>query len=180
MTSSQNRRARSPLSDKTEGKPRSRSLSKNSKFDPKSVIAYVKGIPITSNVPSKRSKESARGDKSESSGDSLLQPERKKEQGVDSSFDDIPLTPRRRENLVYPLKNPDSPPPNAYTGRPATPVPTSAPFVRLGVGPAPAGPTGVNDPGGRSSSPPPPPPGLEKQSGAAYFKTNSPATSNDP
>ena len=102
MTSSQNRRARSPLSDKIEGQPRSRSLSKNSKFDAKSVIAYVKGIPTTSNVPSKRSKEAARGDTSESSVDGLLQPDRKKGQGVDSSFDDIPVTPRRRENLIYP------------------------------------------------------------------------------
>ena len=56
MTSSQNRRARSPLSDKTEGHTRSRSLSKKSNFDSKSVFAYVKGIPMTSHVPSKRSK----------------------------------------------------------------------------------------------------------------------------
>ena len=78
MTSSVKSRARSPLSGHFGEKPRSRGLSKNSKYDPKSVIAYVKGIPITSNVPSKRNKEEARGDKSESSGDSLLQPERKK------------------------------------------------------------------------------------------------------
>ena len=41
-------------------------------------------------------------------------------------------------------------------------MPTSASFVRLGVGPA------------------LPPPGLEKQSDATYFKIHSPATSNDP
>ena len=134
MTSSHNRRARSPISDKSEGKVRSRSLSKNAKFDSKTVFAYVKGNPLTSNIPSKRSKELARGDKSESSGEGLLQPDRKKGMGVDSSFEDAPVTPRRRENMSYPLKNPDSPPPAPSAGRSETPVPTSIPFVRLGSG----------------------------------------------
>ena len=108
MTSSHNRRARSPISEKSEGKVRSRSLSRNTRFDSKTVFAYVKGNPLTSNVPSKRSKELAREGQSESSGE-MLQPDKKKGQGVDSSFEDLPLTPRRRENMKYPLNNPDSP-----------------------------------------------------------------------
>ena len=68
--------------------------------------------------------------------------------GVDSSFEDAPVTPRRRENMSYPLKNPDSPPPAPNAGRSETPVPTSIPFVRLGSGPASAGPAGAHDQGG--------------------------------
>ena len=63
-----------------------------------------------------------------------------------------------------------------------TPVPTSAPFVRLGVGPAPASPTGIEDPArkGNGSPSPPPPPGLEKPNETAHFHIGSPATSHAP
>ena len=82
----------------------------------KSVFAYVKGIACASNVLSTRSKDEAREGKSESSGEQL-QLEKKKGQSMDSSFEDPPLTPRRRENLKYPLNNPDSPPIDAHSGR---------------------------------------------------------------
>ena len=181
MTSSSTRKARSPVSNRAEGNVRSRRLSRNYKsYDAKSIFAFVKGNPLTSNVPSKRSKELAREGQSESSGE-MLQPDKKKGQGVDSSFEDLPTKPCRRENLKYPLNNPDSPPPNQATGRNATPVLTSAPFVRLGVGPAPASPTGIENPArrGNGSPSPPPPPGLEKPNETAHFHIGSPATSHD-
>ena len=161
MTSSTDRRTRSPFSG---GHVRSRRLSRNENgehYDPKSVFAYVKGIPMTSIVPSKRSKDEAREGQSESSGEQL-QLDKKKGQGADSSFEDLPATPRRRENLKYPLNNPDSPPSYASTGRNATPLPTSAPFVRLGVGSAPVDPSGDNRSARRSKGSPSPPPGLPK------------------
>ena len=181
MTSSVSRshRARSPtVADRLEGKARSRSPSKNIKIDSRSVIGCLKGNPLASNVPSKSSKELARGDKSESSGEQL-QPDKKTGKGTDSSFEDPPSTPRRRENLSYPLKNPDSPPSDPRSERNSTPVPTSAPFVRLGSGPPSGDPTGdAHDQGGHGFVPPPPP-GLEKPN-VSYFKISSPASSNDP
>ena len=59
MTSSVSRshRARSPnVADRLEGKARSRSLSKNTKIDSRSVIGCMKGNPLASNVPSKGAK----------------------------------------------------------------------------------------------------------------------------
>ena len=182
MTSSTTRKARSPVSDKSGGHARSRSLSRHEKYlEGQSVFAFVKRNPLTSNVPSKRSKELAREGQSESSGE-MLQPDKKKGHGVDSSFEDLPTTPRRIQNLKYPLNNPDSPPPNPSTGRNATPVPTSAPFVRLGVGPAPASPNGIENPArrGNGSPSPPPPPGLKKPNETSHFHIGSPATSHEP
>ena len=52
---------------------------------------YVKGIPLPSNILSKRSKEEAREGKDESSGEQL-QLDRKKGQSMGSCFENVPLT----------------------------------------------------------------------------------------
>ena len=85
MASSTDRRTRSTT---PRGSGRARNLSRfyrGKSLEVKSVFAYVKGIPLASNIPSIRSKEETREGKDKSSGEQL-QPNMKKGQSVDSYF----------------------------------------------------------------------------------------------